>query len=118
MTITNLSGTSSKKSTQIRIVAVVKSQTSLAREAFVLRELNVCGLFASLCRVVQSCGHCRVESYHVWNLSSALGSLQNLGSFCVFFFFFCCVSMNDLDPLVKYTCLVITKSYQMACKCF
>lgn len=47
MTITNLSGTSSKKSTQIRIVAVVKSQTSLAREAFVLRELNVCGLFAS-----------------------------------------------------------------------
>lgn len=90
MTITNLSGTSSKKSTQIRIVAVVKSQTSLAREAFVLRELNVCGLFASLCRVVQSCGHCRVESYHVWNLSSALGSLQNLGSFCVFFFFLLC----------------------------
>ena len=34
------------------------------------------------------------------------------------FFFFFCVSMNDLDPLVKYTCLVITKSYQMACKCF
>lgn len=25
-------------------------------------------------------------------------------------FFFCCVSMNDLGPLVKYTCLVITKS--------
>lgn len=60
MTITNLSGTSSKKSTQIRIVAVVKSQTSLACEAFVLRELNACVLCASY-----------VEGCIPWTLSCA-----------------------------------------------
>lgn len=112
MTITNLSGTSSKKSTQIRIVAVVKSQTSLACEAFVLRELNACVLCASY-----------VEGCIPWTLSCAevpcVESEQCSGvppEPWLFFFF--CVSMNDLDPLVKYTCLVITKSYQMACKCF
>lgn len=47
--------------------------------------------------------HCQMESYSAGSLNCVLGPSGTSALLCY-------VSMNDLDPLIKYTCHVFTES--------